>query len=84
VGKSMRPSTRHPWMTMNEAAAYLRWSRDTVERHMVEGAEPVQGMLRFVRLRTAGHHRRVLAEDVYRILPQRAAMVEAVSLNSYA
>ena len=72
-------------MTLNEAAAYLRWSRDTVERHMVEGAEPVQGMLRFVRLRTVGHHRRVLAEDVYRILPQRVAiMAGVVSLNSYA
>ena len=70
-------------MTINEAAEYLRWSRDTVERHLVNGPKPMYGMMRFEPMRTKVHHRRVLAEDVYRILPQRV-MAGAVSLNSYA
>ncbi len=68
------PSHPSPWMTRREAGEYLRISTDTVDRLLTEMAEGLQeGKLRYSLL---GRRVRILAEDVYAMLPLPQAPVE--------
>lgn len=57
------------WMTINEAADYLRVSRDTIERLMTRYADGfVIGKLRATKI-VGINQWRIVAEDVYSLLP---------------
>lgn len=61
----------HPlkWMTIVEAANYLRVCRDTVERRLVDFDDgPREGKLRSKRFPMA-RGPRIWGEDVYKLLP---------------
>lgn len=69
-----------PWLTRNESARYLRMSVDTVDRMTVPmKANRIPGKLRFSLVKAEGSYRkvRILAEDVYAVLPQPSAEVSA-------
>lgn len=66
-----QPGIKSPWLTRSEAGDYLRWSIDTVDRHLVSMAGgPVPGKMRFELQETASVKKvRILAQDVYAICP---------------
>ena len=68
-----------PWMTRREAAEYLRWQVDEVDANLVsldDHAAAVPGKMRYVLMDTPSALRvRILAADVYSILPLPAAPI---------
>src|SRR5689334_18782747 len=66
------PNGHKPWMTRKEAAHYLGFSTATVDRLLTpESDGPKERRLRFRRVQWHTKHTpiRILAEDVFMILP---------------
>ena len=60
------------WMTRTEAALWLRLSVDSVDRDLIPMAAGRQpGKLRYVRMNGRIPRIRILAEDVFAILPRQ-------------
>ena len=72
-----------PWLSRREVADYLSCSVDSVDRRLKPLAEgPERGKLRFTRIEDWGTERepvRILAEDVYALLPLPAGHEEAAA-----
>ena len=59
------------WMARKDCAKYLRISVDTVDRKLIplaDNPEPVEGRFRYTHI-LAGRVR-IVADDVYRVLPR--------------
>lgn len=57
------------WMDRKEAAEYLRVSVETIDRRLTPIDEPVEGRLRYTSMKWDVKRVRILAEDVYSVLP---------------
>lgn len=78
--RKWEPGINSPWLTRAEAADYLRWSVQTVDRYLTpahKGKEP--GKIRFEVLDVGKVKQiRLLAEDVYQMLPTPQNKLEIV------
>jgi hypothetical protein len=60
-----------PWVTRSEAAEYLRWSVDTIDKNLIkldDNKKPVKGKMRYRLMENRWV--RIVRSDVYAMCPE--------------